>query len=109
MNPLKQVIFLSLGASMAIAPAVRADTPAPAAKTVKPAKISCEEFLALDEVTRPKIIYWADGFNRKGKLETVEFDTEKVDRLVPVMVEVCTKEPKASFWSRAKAEFKKIF
>ena len=56
-------------------------------------KITCEEFLQLDEVSRPKIVYWFDGFNRRGTVdETIDFD--RSDRMLPVIVEECTKSPK---------------
>ena len=34
--------------------------------THKPGEMTCEDFVALADVERPKIIYWAEGFNRKG-------------------------------------------
>ena len=105
--------WMVIAASIALSGAALADQPAKAAartsKGTKPAKMSCEEFLALDEVTRPKVVYWAEGFSRHGKPEGVVVDTEATDRVVPMLVESCQKEPKASFWKKAKAEFKKIF
>jgi len=91
------------------APAAKAAEPAKGTKVTKPGKMTCEEFLTLAEVERPKVIYWAEGFNRKGKPEDAVFDVEATDRLVPIVVESCTKEPKESFWKKVKAEFKKIF
>ena len=79
------------------------------AKAANPEKMTCEEFLALEEVLKPKVVYWAEGVNRKGKVEDATFDVETTDRLVPVIIEVCEKEPKASFWKKLKAEFKKVF
>lgn len=69
-------------------------------------KITCEEFLQLDEVSRPKIVYWFDGFNRKGTVdETIDFDQS--DRLVPVLVEECTKTPKHLLVKKMKLAQKK--
>ena len=68
-----------------------------------------EEFLSFDEVARPKLVYWAEGFNQKGKPEDAVFDVETTERLVPVLVEVCRKEPHESFWKKVKEEFKKVF
>ena len=87
----------------------KAATPAKMVKGPKPAKMTCEDFIALDEVSRPKLVYWAEGFNRKGKPEDAVFDVDTTDRLVPVLVEVCTKAPKESFWKKVKEEFKKVF
>ncbi|HEY4184189.1 MAG TPA: HdeA/HdeB family chaperone [Polyangia bacterium] len=78
-----------------------------APKTTKPGKMMCEEFLSLDEVMRPKVVYWAEGFNKKGKPEDAVFDVESTDRMVPTLVEVCQQEPKASFMKKVKAEAKK--
>ncbi len=76
--------------------------------STKPAKMSCEDFIALDDVVKPKVVYWAAGVNRKGKPEDAVVDIEKTDRLVPVLIEECTKTPKQSFWSKVKVEFKKL-
>lgn len=75
------------------------------AETPKPAKMTCDEFVMLDDVVKPKVVYWAEGFNRKGKPvdEVVDFDA--TDKLVPVLVEECQKAPKASFWQKIKKHF----
>lgn len=54
--------------------------------------MTCEDFVALEDVQKPKVIYWAEGFNRKGKAEDAVFDVEATDRLVLVLVEVCKKD-----------------
>jgi acid stress chaperone HdeA len=116
-------ILVAIGVSAALASVARAENPAAAngaAKTTKdktgkvikatnPAKMTCEEFLALEEVVKPKVVYWAEGFDRKGKADDATFDVEATDRLVPVIIQVCEQEPKASFWKKMKAEFKKVF
>ena len=69
-------------------------------------KTTCEEFIQLDEISRPKLVYWLDGFDRKGDaIETVDFDQN--DRLVPVLVEECTKNPKHLLAKKIKAVQKK--
>jgi hypothetical protein len=77
------------------------------AKTVKPASLTCEDFLAFDEVTRPEIVYWSEGLTRKGKPEDAVFDVERTNRMVPILVEDCTKEPKASYYKKVKDAVKK--
>jgi hypothetical protein len=37
-----------------------------ATPTHKPAKMTCEEYVMLDDVVKPKVVYWAEGFNKKG-------------------------------------------
>ena len=105
-------LLLAIGASVALANWAQADKPTKAdkaTKVTKPAKITCAEFLSFDEVARPKLVYWAEGFNQKGKPEDAVFDVETTERLVPVLVEVCRKESQESFWKKVKEEFKKVF
>jgi acid stress chaperone HdeA len=47
--------------------------------------------------------------NGKGKPEDAVIDVDRTNRLVPVLVEDCTKEPSASYRIKMKQEFKKIF
>jgi hypothetical protein len=35
--------------------------------------------------------------------------TEKTNRLVPVLIEDCKKEPQTPFWTKVKMEIKKVF
>jgi Na+/serine symporter len=96
-----------LVASAFAASAVPALADAASAKMVKPAAMSCEDFLAFDDVTRPEIVYWSEGLTRKGKPEDAVFDVERTNRLVPILVEDCTKEPKASYYKKVKDAVKK--
>jgi acid stress chaperone HdeA len=112
---MKKLALLAIGLSVTIAISVMADTPANPAltakpiKAIKPAELTCQEFLSYDEVTRPQIIYWSEGLNRKGKPEDAVIDVERINSLVPVLVEDCTKEPQSLFWQKMKQEFKRIF
>jgi len=115
--------LLAVLASVTLANTAMADTPAAATpatsgapvthaaapKAVKPAKMTCEEFLEFDEVSRPQIIFLSEGLNRKGKAEDAVIDIDRTNRLVPILVEDCTKQPKASYWTMLKAELKKVF
>ncbi len=65
-------------------------------------KMSCEDFIETEEVARPKVVYWAEGFDKKGKSTGAVFDIEKTDALVPVVIKECTETPKLSFWERLK-------
>ena len=72
------------------------------AATRKPARMTCEQFVALDDVVRPKVVYWAEGFNHKGKAVDAAVDIDATDKLVPILVTECRKNPKASFWHEVK-------
>ena len=61
-----------------------------------PATMTCGEFVALTEVERPKVVYWAEGFNQRGKPSDSIVDVAETDRLVPVLIAECTKDPKAT-------------
>lgn len=88
-------------------------TPVKAAKKIKPMQMTCEEFLAYDEVTRPQIVFLSEGLNGKGKgkgkSDDAVFDIEQTNTLVPVLVEDCQREPKTSYWQKVKNEFKRVF
>ena len=75
------------------------------AATHKPAKMTCEEFVMLDDVVKPKVVYWAEGFNRKGKPVDAVVDIDATDKVVPILVDECQKTPKASFWQKIKKHF----
>lgn len=75
------------------------------AATHKPAKMTCEEFAALDDTVKPKVVYWAEGFNRKGKPVDAVVDIDATDKLVPMLVTECKETPKATFWQKIKKHF----
>lgn len=64
----------------------------PALAATRSSKMTCADFIAMDDVSRPKVVYWFDGFDRKGKPEEV-IDFERNEHLVPILVEECTKDP----------------
>ena len=115
---MKRFQLLAMAISVALVSSAMADTPVKSAmaanvekpiKPIKPATLSCEDFLAVDEISRPAIVYWSEGVNSKGKPEDGVFDIERTNRLVPVLIEDCKKEPQTPFWSKVKVELKKVF
>jgi hypothetical protein len=76
-----------------------------ATPTHKPAKMTCEQYVMLDDVVKPKVVYWAEGFNKKGKAQDAVVDIAATDKLVPILVDECQKTPKASFWEKIKKHF----
>jgi len=89
-----------------------APTPAPAAKvdsTKKPlAKVTCEDFLAFDEVIQPKYVIAAAAHAKGGKPKTIVIDVVETETLVPVLIEECTKTPKESFFDTLKSKLKQL-
>lgn len=106
---MKTLTLLAMGVSVTLAGAAVAATPDSSAKGIKPAKLTCEEFLAVDDITRPQLVYWAEGVNSKGKPDDAVFDVERTNRLIPVLIEECKKAPQTSFWTKVKVDLKKIF
>jgi len=71
-------------------------------------KMTCEEFLVLEDTVKPKVVYWAAAYGKGGKPEAAVLDVEGTENVVPIIVEECKKAPKASFWQKLKPEVKKL-
>ena len=71
----------------------------------KPAKLTCEEYVILDDVVKPKVVYWAEGYSYEGEPIEAVIDFDATDRLVPVLVDECKETPKASFWEKIRQHF----
>ena len=82
-------------------------SPATAA-TLHPANMTCKEFLSLDRVERPKVVYWAEGIRHSGKPEGAVIDIESTESVIPIVVEQCTAEPTASFWDKLEISWHKF-
>lgn len=61
--------------------------------------------MELDDIVKPKVVYWAEGFNKKGKPTGYVVDFDDTDKLVPVVVTECKETPKLSFWEKIKKHF----
>ena len=103
----KHRVAIALTAAALLAGATLAFAHSSAAK--KPlGKMTCEDFLAVEDTFKPKVVYWAVAYGKGGKPEAAVLDVEGTEKLIPVIIEVCKKAPKESFWQKAKAEFKKL-
>ena len=80
-----------------------------AAGTKKPlAKMTCEDFIGIEETFKPKVVYWAVAYGQGGKPESAGINVEGTEKMIPVLIEACKKAPKESFWEKVKGEVKKI-
>jgi acid stress chaperone HdeA len=72
---------------------------------MSPSKMTCEDFVAVDEVYQPALVYWVAGVDHLGIRET---DTLVVDTATPValVVSECKKTPKASFKAKVRELYK---
>jgi len=71
-------------------------------------KMSCEDFLGIEESFKPKVVYWAVAYGQGGKPESAGVNVAGIEKMIPVIVEGCKKAPKASFWEKVKAEVKRL-
>jgi acid stress chaperone HdeA len=88
--------------------AFAASPPIPPPASKHSAGMTCEEFLSLDSVERPKVVYWAEGLKHKGKPQNAAVDIVTTDQVVPIIVDQCTLTPHASFWEKVDASWQQL-
>ena len=71
-------------------------------------KMTCEDFIAMDEQFKPKMVYWAVAYGQGGKPESAGVNIEGTEKMIVALGEACKKAPKESFWEKVKAEVKKL-
>ena len=71
-------------------------------------KMTCEDFLAVEDTIKPKVVFWAVAYAKGGKPEAAVLDVEGTDKITPLLIEDCKATPKESFWQKVKAEVKKL-
>lgn len=72
-------------------------------KKIKPTKMTCDEFVAVDDTVKPEAVYWAAGYNAGVKQDVVgQVDLE---RDINVVVVDCKQAPKEPFWTKVKNFF----
>ena len=71
-------------------------------------KMTCEDFVVLEDSFKPDAVYWAIAYGEDGKPESAGVSVEGIQQIIPVVIEACQKTPKESFWQKVKAEFTKL-
>jgi acid stress chaperone HdeA len=71
-------------------------------------KMTCEDFLAVDDSFKPKLVYYTVAYAKGGKPEAAVIDVEGTEKITPLLIEECKAKPKASFWQKVKAELRKL-
>lgn len=99
-------VMLASSAIVFAAEEPKAETPK--AEIVKKplGKMTCEDFIGIDEVIRPQYVIAAAAHTKGGKAKNVVIDIVDTDTLVPYLVEECQKAPKESFWAKLKKKLK---
>jgi hypothetical protein len=88
------------------AAAPKAETPK-AESVKKPlGKVTCEDFIAIDDVIKPQYVVSAVAHTKGGKAKKVVIEIVDTETLVPFLVEECQKAPKESFWEKLKKKLK---
>jgi acid stress chaperone HdeA len=68
--------------------------------------MTCADYVSVDEVYRPALVYWVAGVDKLGVKET---DTMVVDTAHPVaetVAQACTQDPQAPFVSKVRSMIK---
>lgn len=100
----KQYILPLVIASLTASAAVFAET-----HSKKPAKEwTCADFLAIDDEFKPKAVYWAAAFSKRGQKEGDILDIDGTEKVTPMIITACTKAPNESFWTKFKEEWHKM-
>ncbi len=79
-----------------------------AAEDKKPSEWTCQDFLAVDDLIKPQVVYWMEGYSMAGKPEFAEVDVESFERPITTVITECEKEPKASLWEKIKNYFSNL-
>jgi acid stress chaperone HdeA len=73
---------------------------------IAPAKMTCADFVQVDEAYKPALVYWVAGVDKLGVTGT---ETTIVDTAEPVgatVTEACRKDPDTKFMSKVRAMIK---
>lgn len=95
-------ILLTATLSSTAFSATSAASTSDAAAKRNPAKMTCKDFVALDDVQKPKVVYWVEGYSKKGKPVDSVVDFDETDKLIPILVTECKETPKLTLWQKFK-------
>ena len=99
-------VLLSGSALVFAADAAKAETPK-ADSVKKPlGKLTCEDFIAIDDIIKPQYVIAAVAHTKGGKAKNAVIEVIDIETLVPILVEECQKAPKESFWAKLKSKLK---
>jgi len=86
--------------------APKAETPKADSMKKPLGKLTCEDFISIDDVIKPQYVIAAAAHTKGGKAKNVVIDVVDTETLVPVLIEECQKAPKESFWAKLKSKLK---
>jgi len=71
-------------------------------------KWTCFDFVGFDDQFKPKAVYWATAYSKGGKPEAAVVDIAGTEKVIPIIVDECQKDPQASFWQKLKSTWSKV-
>lgn len=102
---MKTLIGMSILAALTIAQgSVQAQTTTEPSKKASIVHTTCKDYLAMQEVVKPKFIYYSVGYSKRGKPTSATFDVIDVDRIQPVVDEYCRVHLTASAYRKVMEE-----
>lgn len=78
------------------------------AKTVDARKITCEEYVGLDETVKPQLLMFIEGVNKAGKKEAAVVELDQLSRPLDFVAIECQKTPKATVWQKVENYMKNV-
>lgn len=70
-------------------------------------KVTCQDFLVVENNVQPYIVAMAVGYNQKGQAVDEAVDVAEVDTMTPMVVQYCKGNPKATVVSGVQKNMKK--
>jgi acid stress chaperone HdeA len=95
-------VMLTGSALVFAADAPKAEAPKADSPKKPLGKVTCEDFIAIDDVIKPQYVVSAIAHTKGGKAKNAVIEIVDTDTLVPFLVEECQKAPKESFWTKLK-------
>jgi acid stress chaperone HdeA len=72
-------------------------------------KITCREFLGLEQQFQPQAISYAIGYDKAKKPEDAVFDVSGISRIVPVVQKSCKTTPQLTLLQRIRADLRRFY
>lgn len=69
---------------------------------------TCEDFVALQESSRPVAVSYANALHHQGKPDEAVFNVKDIEIVTPVIYQACSKNPQSSFTTVVRQEWDKF-
>ena len=100
--------ILAITAAIIVLP-VGSASATPAKASAKPAeKITCRDFIALDDVFKPQAVSLVLGYDRAKRPDAEVVDVSGINRVVPVLITSCRARPNETLLQRVRARLSKL-